>query len=75
MTTARKGNFVEVDGLIAVVVATDEDENVPGGHLAVWFGEPPTSRKSDGGSGGVSPEVWTVPAEYCLPVDRIVFRH
>lgn len=75
MTTAKKGDFVEIDGLMTVVVATSENENVPDGHLAVWYGSPTARRISDGGGGGMIPEAWIVPAEYCLPVAQVVFRH
>ena len=64
----QRGDFVESDGLLAVVVATEGDEvdtvegtdKVPEGHVAVWFGDPQAKRISEGGSGDSTPEVWTL---------------
>ncbi|MGC4016217.1 MAG: hypothetical protein QM755_17100 [Luteolibacter sp.] len=75
MPTFSKGQFVEYDGLLAVVVRTPEDGNVPEDHLALWFGEPDTIRLSQGGEGGRTPQVWTVPAGHCLPVSHMDIRH
>ena len=75
MSSFKIGDFVEMDGLLAVVVATEECSNVPEDHLGLWFGDPKTTRISEGGLGGSTPEVWTVPAEYCKQVDRIDFSH
>lgn len=76
MTEALRalGTLVEFDGLLAVVVGTDADEWVPEGHLALWFGEPRAVRKSEGGPGGLRPEVWTVPAEQCIRSAEPVVR-
>ena len=71
----QKGDFVESDGLLAVVVATEGEEvdtvegtdKVPEGHVAVWFGDPQARRVTEGGSGVSTPEVWTMPADYCRP--------
>ena len=73
--TLNKGDFVEMDGLIAVVVATDEDPNVPEDHVGLWFGAPHTKRISQGGSGGHVPDVSTVPTDYCCPISTINFSH
>jgi hypothetical protein len=75
MITPHKGDFVEMDGLIAVVVATDDDPNVPDEHVALWFGSPPMKRISEGGSGAGTPEVSTVPLEYCRLLSKINFVH
>jgi hypothetical protein len=77
MANARweRGQLVEFDGLLAVVVATDADRWVPEDHVALWFGEPQAIRKSQGGPGGLQPEVWTVPADYCAPAADPVVRH
>jgi hypothetical protein len=61
----KRGDFVEFDGLLAVVVGTPEDGTTSTGDLALWFGEPKGLRKSKGGRGGLNPEVWTVPMAYC----------
>lgn len=56
-----RGDFVEMDGLLAVVVGTYGDGTTPEGHLSVWFGDQQGVRSSQGGAGGSTPEVWTVP--------------
>lgn len=61
----RRGDILEIDGLLAVVVGTSKEKSAPEGHVAVWFGEPKASRISEGGKGGLTPEVWTVPEEIC----------
>jgi hypothetical protein len=75
MNTFERGQFVEKDGLLAVVVGISGDKDVPDEHLALWFGDPFSKRISEGGSGGRSPEVWTVPAEYCTAASAPVIRH
>ena len=57
----QSGDIVEVNGQLAVVVGTVGDGGAPEDHIAVWFGEPRTSR---GGPAGTTPEVWTIPEEY-----------
>ncbi len=71
----RRGQLVEVDGLLAVVVGTDADAWVPDGHVALWFGMPQATRKSQGGRGGLQPELWTVPSESRIPAQELVVRH
>jgi hypothetical protein len=75
MALWQRGAFVELDGLLAVVTAVEGDAGVPEGHVALWFGDPRCRRKSEGGTGGHRPEVWTVPEEYCLPAAEPVARH
>ncbi len=70
-----RGQLVEYDGLLAVVVGTDADSWVPEGHVALWYGEPQATRKSEGGLGGLQPEVWTVPADHCAPAANSIVRH
>ena len=60
-----KGDFVRIDGINAVVVGTDEDENIPVDHLAVFFGSEITKRESEGGEGNGRPLVWIVPVDIC----------
>jgi hypothetical protein len=53
----RRGDFVELDGLLDVVVASAGEPDgagdlVPEDHVALWFGAPPTKRVSEGGEGG-----------------------
>lgn len=60
----KPGDLVELDGLLAVVVAVADGRNVPEGHVAVWFGDPQGVRKSAGGTDGKRPEIWTVPVEH-----------
>jgi hypothetical protein len=71
----NKGDFVEVDGLLAVVVGAAGDENVPDEHLALWFGDPQGKRLSQGGAGNLIPEVWTVPIDVCRVAQPPSFLH
>ena len=50
----KKGDMVEIDGLLAAIVGNDEDEYVPEDHIAVWFGDRITKIVSDGGVNGAS---------------------
>lgn len=76
MSTAfKKGDLVEFDGLLAVVVGTEADGGAPEEHLALWFGDPQGKRLSEGGTGGLRAEVWTIPAEYCRPALAPNVRH
>jgi hypothetical protein len=61
----QRGDIVEFDGILAVVVGTYADGLAPEDHVALWFGDPKGVRRSQGGSGQLTPEVWTVPSEYC----------
>ena len=61
----KKGDLIDFDGLLGCVVATDENEDVPDGHVTVWYGEPKTERISEGGTGHERPIVYNVPEEYC----------
>ena len=58
-----------------VVVGTDADSWVPDGHVALWFGVPQATRKSQGGLGGPLAEVWTIPSDHCIPAQDPVVRH
>lgn len=60
-----KGDFVRVDGINAVVVETEEDENIPHDHIAVFFGSEIAKRESEGGEGNGRPTVWIVPIDVC----------
>ena len=60
-----KGDFVRIDGVNAVVVATEEDENIPHDHIAVFFGSEFTKRESEGGEGNANPVVWVIPIDLC----------
>jgi len=60
-----KGDFVRIDGINAVVVATEEDEDIPQDHIAVFFGSEIAKRESEGGSGNGNPLVWIVPIDLC----------
>jgi len=61
----KKGDFVRIDGINAVVVGTDEDENIPEDHIAVFFGSAIAKRDSEGGEGNGQPQVWIVPVDLC----------
>ena len=56
----KRGDIVEIEGQLAVVVGTVGDGSAPEDHISVWFGDPKTAR---GGRGGRRPEVWTIPEE------------
>ena len=60
-----KGDFVRVDGINAVVVATEEDDNIPHDHIAVFFGSELAKRESEGGEGNPAPLVWVIPIDLC----------
>ena len=77
MKKHHKGDFVEYDGLTAVVVGTDDDPHVPEGHLLLWHGNTNMIRKSEDPENynGQHPEVWSVPAEYCEPSLPVKIQH
>ena len=75
MSLWRRGDIVELDGLLAVVTAVEGDPEVPKGHVTLWFGEPRCKRKSEGGIGGARPEVCTVPEEYCVYAATSITSH
>jgi hypothetical protein len=60
-----KGDFVRVDGINAVVVGTEEDEDIPHDYIAIFFGSEPAKRESEGGEGNGRPVVWIVPIDIC----------
>jgi len=60
-----KGDFVRVDGINAVVVGTEEDENIPHDHISVFFGSEIAKRESEGGEGNGRPTVWIIPIDLC----------
>ena len=66
MAKLRRGQLVEYDGLLAAIVGVPGDPSVPDGHVALWFGEPRGLRKSQGGTGRLCAEVYTVPEDQCL---------
>jgi hypothetical protein len=75
MNKVTRGDIVELDGLLAVVVGVEGDPNVPEDHLAVWFGDPQCKRISQGGKGRANPEVYTVPTEYFSLANEPVYKH
>jgi len=60
-----KGDFVRIDGINAVVVGTEEDEDIPHDHIAIFFGSEIDRRESEGGEGNGRPIVWIVPIDIC----------
>jgi len=60
-----KGDFVRIDGINAVVVGTEEDEDIPHDHIAIFFGSEMARRESEGGEGNGRPLVWIVPIDVC----------
>lgn len=75
MKKFNKGDFVELDGLTAVIIATCCDADIPEEHVAIWFGDPSASRKSEKNYSRISPEVWIVPIDVCLAGLRPIFKH
>ena len=81
MHTWKRGDLLELDGLLCVVVGVGGDPmagtsyTVPEDHIAVWFGDPRCVRKSEGGAGAQRPEVWTVPAEYFTGAEPPQWKH
>ena len=71
----QRGQMIEMDGLLGVVVGTGIDDHVPADHVDVWFGEPRATRKSQGGVGGLRPEIWTMPVGLCTTAAEPVIRH
>lgn len=71
------GTFVILDGLPAVVVGLPDGRGTgaPEEHVALWFGDPRVPRASEGGPGDPTPEVWTVPSEFCTRSPRPELRH
>ncbi len=75
MQAWKRGDLVELDGLLAVVVAIEGDPDVPDDHIGVWFGDPRCERKSKGGTSGQHAELWTVPAAYFVAAAPAVWKH
>ena len=69
-----KGDFVRVDGINAVVVGTEEDEDIPHNHIAIFFGSEIARRESEGGEGNGRPLVLIVPIDVCEDVLEPEFR-
>ncbi len=63
MNVFDKGDFVRVDGVNAVVVATDDDFGIPEGYIAVFFGTDPQKRESKGESENLPPKVFIMPMD------------
>jgi hypothetical protein len=62
----RRGDFVQINGRLAVVVATGEElgESLAD-HSTVWFGTVEDEK----------PEVWTIPTEYLSHAPSPIVRH
>lgn len=75
MITFKRGDLIEVVGLLAVAFGTTEDGGAPEDHFALWLGDPRCPRISKEGIGGQHPEVWTVPSDSCIVAASPVVRH
>ncbi len=76
MGTFKRGDLVQMDGLLAVVVGAEGEPTVPDEHLALSFGpSTPQVRTSKGGAGTQTPEVWMVPAYLCQAAPAPVICH
>ncbi|WP_028979869.1 hypothetical protein [Sporocytophaga myxococcoides] len=69
----KKGDFVTIDGLNAVVIAHYGDEGIPEDHIAVYFGSDQKG-KSEGGS-SCAPEVWVVPVGIWEDSQIPIYKH
>ncbi len=75
MGLLARGDLVELDGLLAVVVGIEGDPNVPDEHVAVWFGDPQCKRKSEGGLGGSRAEFWIIPEDHLISASPPIYKH
>lgn len=75
MSHWQRGDLVEMDGLLGVVVAVAGENNVAEDHAGVWFGAPECVRLSAGGTGGRSPEIWTVPEDVLQQAQPATWKH
>ena len=75
MLTWKRGDLVELDAMLAVVVAIFGDPDVPEDHVTLWFGQPISLRKSQGGISGQRPEVWTVPVALLVAAAEPFYKH
>lgn len=71
----QRGDIVEVDGILGAVVQVTGEVGVPDDHVVIWFGEPRGIRISEGGPGRTIPEVWTIPADLCIPARASKVNH
>ena len=60
-----KGDIVDFEGLLGVIIDTDESGDLSKGHVTVWFGEQRSTKTSDGEEGNQAPVVYNMPARYC----------
>ena len=70
----KRGDLVESNGLLGVVVGIYGDNHVPEDHIAIWYGRTTTSSTQQEG-GTLIPEVWTVPQEYVRLAPSPIMRH
>lgn len=64
----KRGDFIQLNNQLGVVVGTDSDGVAPEDHVAVWFGNSNDSEDRQ-------PEVWTIPTQYCIPATAPIFKH
>ena len=74
---AQIGRFIELDGLVGVVVGVPNETavSIAENHLAVWFGLEAQKRISEGGKGTTVPKVWIVPLTACKPAQSPLYLH
>lgn len=66
MKKHKPGQFVKVGNDIGVVVCMENEDNTPEDHLGIWYGE-----INEAGM----PKYRTVPAEYCIVVEKVEVYH
>ncbi len=71
----EKGDFVIFDGVLAVIVGTETDQDVPEGHVALWYGHDKEQQTVTSKPEASRPETWTVPQEYCQSAKRPKIQH
>jgi len=71
----KRGDLVESNGLLGVVVGVYGDNYVPEDHIAIWYGSTTTSSSIQKGQGALVPEVWTVPQEYVRLAPNPIMHH
>lgn len=75
MKNWQRGDFVELNGRVAVVVGVEGEPDIPEGHVALWYGEAQGQDATAGDTGAGPVQVWTVPAEYCGLGPEPIYRH
>lgn len=71
----KRGDLVENNGLLEVVVGGYGDNHVPEDHIAIWYGSNTTTSSTQKEESALVPEIWTVPQEYVRLAPSPIMRH